>query len=285
MKPPQSARSSPANDLSPIDVHAIAIDVDSVLAPHQIALPPAVVAARTERLRAHLALLVPHVENTPSDARGLFVNRALREARELVAKSLPAEEQFASWVHMRALARVTALLCGHSRQRTTNVKESALPAPYGGEGAVSQWLASSIDTPDFAFEDWQSGRPAVLRCGVRFDAVRMPVQLVHGAAGSTAPEVVGGFLAEMLDGAVICHPGQWYYALVPPGTAEVWRSPWAVVRSIGAWLGVPRPDRTEPSGVSLYWSLPMAEAGTLCSADAVAELLRLGHARLEGAAP
>ncbi|MFJ1580433.1 hypothetical protein [Streptomyces sp. NPDC088182] len=149
---------------------------------------------------------------------------------------------------------------------------------------VERWLASSVPSSDFAFSEWQYGRPAVLRTGVRFDAVRMPVQLVHAATGSTAPEpeVVGGFLAEILDGPVICHPGQWYYALVPPGTAEIWRSEWAVVRSIGAWLGVPHPDCTAPKPVSVYWAVPITEPGALCSAEAVATLLRLGHSRVEG---
>ncbi|MFJ9029114.1 hypothetical protein ACIRQP_11430 [Streptomyces sp. NPDC102274] len=160
------------------------------------------------------------------------------------------------------------------------------PMPIRGrtETAITRWLASTVPTPDIAHQDWQDGRPGVLRCGIRFDAVRMPHELVNAAAGSTAPDKAAGFLAEVLDGPVICHPGQWYYALVPPGTAEVWRSPWACVRGIGGWLGVSRPDRTEPSAVSVYWSVPMAEAGTLCSADAVARLLRLGHARVEDVA-
>lgn len=194
MKPPQSARSSPPHNLSPIDAHALAIDVDAALAPHQDALPAEAVAARTERLRGQLELLMPHVESTPPDARGLIVNRALRDARELVARGVTADDRFAAWVHMRALARVTALLCGHSRKRSTHTEELTLPAPSRAEGAISRWLASSIDTPDIAFEDWQSGRPAVLRTGRAFDAVRMPQTLVHAAARSTVPDVVSGGL-------------------------------------------------------------------------------------------
>ncbi|MFE2747954.1 hypothetical protein ACFXKX_27070 [Streptomyces scopuliridis] len=123
------------------------------------------------------------------------------------------------------------------------------------------------------------------RTGKPYDAVRMPLALVRAAAGSSAPGVVAGVLAEVLYGPVICHPGAWYYALVPPGTCETWRSAEALVRGPGAWLGIPRPDRTEPTSVIPYWAVPVKQAGKLCAPDAVSELLRVGRARLEGVAP
>ncbi|MCL7377499.1 hypothetical protein [Streptomyces sp. 35G-GA-8] len=150
---------------------------------------------------------------------------------------------------------------------------------------VARWLTSSSPTPAAAHEAWQHDRPAMLRTGGPYDAVRMPLVLVHAAAESRAPDVVAGVLAEVLDGPVICHPCHWYYALVPPGTCETWRSAEAVVRGRGGWLGIPRPDRTEPTPVTPYWAVPVEQAGRLCSAAAVAELLRVGRARLEGVAP
>ncbi|WP_326811613.1 hypothetical protein [Streptomyces scopuliridis] len=152
------------------------------------------------------------------------------------------------------------------------------------ENAIARWLTSSSRAPAVAHEAWQGRRPAMLRTGKPYDAVRMPLALVHAAAGSSAPNVVAGVLAEALDGPVICHPGVWYYALVPPGTCETWQAAEAVVRGPGAWLGVPGPDRTEPTPVTPYWAVPVEQAGKLCTAEAVAELLRVGRARLEGAA-
>ncbi|MGW6605777.1 hypothetical protein [Streptomyces sp. NPDC055036] len=159
-----------------------------------------------------------------------------------------------------------------------------MPTPTTIESAIVRWLTSPSPHPTVAHEAWQNGRPAMLRTGNPYDAVRMPRMLVHAAAESSAPDVVAGVLAEVLDGPVICHPGAWYYALVPPGTCETWRSAEAVVRGPGAWLGIPRPDRTEPTPVTPYWAVPVEQAGKLCDPDAVAELLRVGRAFLEGAA-
>ncbi|WP_030752878.1 hypothetical protein [Streptomyces sp. NRRL F-5135] len=85
---------------------------------------------------------------------------------------------------------------------------------------ISRWLADVLSEPDTAWEDWDQGRPAILRTGVRFDAVRMHPDLVHAAVGHTSPEAVAAVLAVALTGPVICHPGVWYYALVPAQTSE-----------------------------------------------------------------
>ncbi|RYJ26494.1 hypothetical protein CU044_3787 [Streptomyces sp. L-9-10] len=150
--------------------------------------------------------------------------------------------------------------------------------------SIARWLTSSSPHPAVAREAWHAARPAMLRTGVPYDAVRMPLALVHAAAESSAPDVVAGVLAEVLDGPVICHPRHWYYALVPPGTCETWRSAEAVVRGRGGWLGIPRPDSTEPTPATPYWAVPVEQAGKLCSAAAVAKLLRVGRNRLEGVA-
>ncbi|MEV8393709.1 MULTISPECIES: hypothetical protein [unclassified Streptomyces] len=150
------------------------------------------------------------------------------------------------------------------------------------ESAIARWLTSSSPDPAVADEAWYQGRPAMLRTGGAYDAVRMPCMLVHAAAESTVPDVVAGVLAKVLGGPVICHPGAWYYALVPPGTCENWCSPTAVVRGPGGWLGIPRPDRTEPAPVTPYWAVPVRRVGKLCVPETVAELLRVGQARLEG---
>ncbi|MFE2033677.1 hypothetical protein ACFXBB_10480 [Streptomyces scopuliridis] len=159
-----------------------------------------------------------------------------------------------------------------------------MSTPTATESAIAWWLTSFSPHSAVAHEAWQDGRPAMLRTGGPYDAVRMPLALVRAAAESSAPDVVAGVLAEVLDGPVVCHPGAWYYALVPAGTCETWRAAEAVVRGRGGWLGIPRPDRTEPTPVTPYWAVPVVRVGQLCAPDAVAELLRGGRARLEGTA-
>jgi hypothetical protein len=149
--------------------------------------------------------------------------------------------------------------------------------------AISRWLTSTTRHPEIAEQDWADGRPAILRTGIIYDAIRMPMELVHAAVWSTVPAVVSGALAEVLDGPVVCHPGQWYYALVQPGTCEVWRDPVSVTRGRGGWLGIPRVDRTEPAPVDPYWSVPVERIDRLCLPAAVAELMRIGRERSEGA--
>nr|WSZ95702.1 hypothetical protein OH820_08535 [Streptomyces sp. NBC_00857] len=155
-------------------------------------------------------------------------------------------------------------------------------APGAEAAAISRWLTSTTRHPDIAEQDWADGRPAILRTGILYDAVRMPMQLVHAAVRSTAPAEVARALAELLDGPVVCHPGAWYYALVPAGTCEIWRSPCAAVRGRGGWLGVPRVDRTEPAPVDPYWAVAVERINRLCSPAAVAELLHVGRERCEG---
>ncbi|WP_274559314.1 hypothetical protein [Streptomyces spiramyceticus] len=132
--------------------------------------------------------------------------------------------------------------------------------------------------------EWDTGAPAMLRVGGLFDAVRIPSEVVRAAARSNDWAVIDGFLGEVLDGPVIHDPHRWFYALVPPRTTEAWRSPFARCLGGGAWLGVPRTDRTTLETSDPYWSVPLKSAGDLCSPHAVSELIDLGHRRLvEGA--
>ncbi|MYV56492.1 hypothetical protein [Streptomyces sp. SID3212] len=151
------------------------------------------------------------------------------------------------------------------------------------EPAVTEWLLSSQDHPRIPLGDWSVGRPALLRGGRAFDAVRMRAELVHAAIGCTAPADVAAALAELLDGPVIADPGSWYYGLVPPRTTETWRSSLAVVLGSGSWIVVPVLTKEGPAGP--YWAVPPAQYGTLCDPQDLAELLRVGDVRLGGVAP
>ncbi|MFC9431085.1 hypothetical protein [Streptomyces sp. NPDC056987] len=141
---------------------------------------------------------------------------------------------------------------------------------------VERWLAKTIQDPESAFRDWEDGRPAVLALGVQFDAVKLPQRLVHAAAGAPERSAVATVLAQ-LGGPVIWSPPGWYLALVPAGAAETWDSPHAAALGHGAYLPVPRLDRTGPEGI--HWTLPIDGARTLCSPAAAAELLHLGRDR------
>ena len=74
---------------------------------------------------------------------------------------------------------------------------SKAPQP---DTAISGWLTSTTRHPEIAEQDWAVGRPAILRTGIIYDAVRMPMELVHAAVQSTVPNEVARALAKALDG-------------------------------------------------------------------------------------
>ncbi|MER5771471.1 hypothetical protein [Streptomyces sp. NPDC001985] len=120
----------------------------------------------------------------------------------------------------------------------------------------------------------------MLPTGRRFDAVRMPGDIVHAAVGAVDHAPVSAGLTQALAGPVICDT-RWYYALVPPQTAETWTCPLAACLTTGAWVTVPRPDRSaEDTGAGLHWCVPMTRPGRLCDPEAVAALLQDGHKRV-----
>ncbi|RDG38696.1 hypothetical protein [Streptomyces corynorhini] len=147
--------------------------------------------------------------------------------------------------------------------------------------AIAGWLSLTAKDPDIPLRDWKERRPAMLPTGRRFDAVKMHPNLVHAALGSTAADGVRAGLAAALDGPVICHPGVWYYALVPPQTTESWKSPHAAVLGRGAWLGVPRTEGVSRRVADPYWATPLESPDRLCVPDAVAVILHAGAVRLE----
>ncbi|MFE3736806.1 hypothetical protein [Streptomyces sp. NPDC059134] len=143
------------------------------------------------------------------------------------------------------------------------------------EAAIAGWLLKAAADPEIAKADWEEGRPAMLPLGGCFDAVKMQPDLVHAATANTAPVQVCDALARLVDGPMVCHPGTWFYALVPAGTTETWKSPDATVLGRGAWLGVPRLDSTRPASLLPYWAVPPKEVRQLCTPE-VADLLRAG---------
>lgn len=150
--------------------------------------------------------------------------------------------------------------------------------------AVSNWLAHAQEEPAQAWREWRARGVAVLPLGRRFDAVRIPEAIVHAALGTAAPREVAEHLARRLMGPVIYDGrtmGGTYYALTQPRAACRWpHADKAAWLGHGTYLGVPRPERTQPPGT--HWVVPPQADGTLCGLVPLAALVFAGwHARAE----
>ncbi len=148
---------------------------------------------------------------------------------------------------------------------------------------VEAWLASDHPFPLTVSPAWDGeARLALIPLGRLFDAVRISVAVAHHAFASNDVPVVARRLARHVrDGPVIHDPaGSRYYALVPPGTAPHWRAPAAQCLGEGTYLGVPRPDLTEPDQGTLcsYWTVPVPRPGKLCQVPDVLTLAMAGGA-------
>ncbi|QQC90164.1 hypothetical protein [Streptomyces alfalfae] len=150
--------------------------------------------------------------------------------------------------------------------------------------AVAEWLAHAQDEPGHAWGEWRARGVAVLPLGARFDAVRIPEAIVHAALGTAAPREVAEYLARRLRGPVI-HDGRTmggvYYALARPRAACRWpHADKAAWLGAGTYLGVPRPERTQPPGT--HWVVPPQADGTLCPLVPLTALVFAGwHASTE----
>ncbi|MEU6918405.1 hypothetical protein [Streptomyces olindensis] len=147
--------------------------------------------------------------------------------------------------------------------------------------SVEGWLASAHPSPDTARSEWGSAaRLALIPLGSLFEAVRLPEQIVHCAAGSDESSVLSERLAQHLGGGPVIHAPAFrrYYALVPPGTAQAWLAPVAECLGEGTYLGVPRADRTERDErrQTSYWMVPMVRPGRLCRPGDVLALVMQG---------
>lgn len=156
------------------------------------------------------------------------------------------------------------------------------------EFAVGTWLlAAALDLRE-ARAAWKTRNGiALLRCGGLFGAVRLSTGLVRAAAATQNTAEVDAFLAEALHGAPVFMDqfAQWYYVLVPVSTGQrrEWRAsrlaPAAEFLGGNTFLGVPRPDATEPEGVRSYWCVSMNGPGALAVPDVVSQLVAVGRFR------
>jgi hypothetical protein len=158
----------------------------------------------------------------------------------------------------------------------------------GDEGprvGVEDWLLKAADDADRARREWDSEGLTLLRCGGEFGVVRINAALVHAAAGTDDLRRVDQYLSRVLLGGPIFMDRncQRYFALVHvhTGRRPEWRLPRndAEVLPSGAFVGVPAVSSTAPDG-RLYWCTQVSRPGFLVTADAVAQLMRIGRDRL-----
>ncbi len=155
--------------------------------------------------------------------------------------------------------------------------QSNWPAVDAG-AAATEWLSQALLVPSRG--EWLRGDPVQVLTGVLFDAVQIPVGVIRSQVGSADRAAVEAFLGQAgIDSAVIAQPPYgWYYALVPPGTAQSWKAPCECF-GISHSIAVPAPHRADPPGV--HWLLtPPDGAASLCDPERVhglASIARVGR--------
>lgn len=146
--------------------------------------------------------------------------------------------------------------------------------------ASGEWLARTKESPEVVQQDWHQQGLALLPCGIRFCAIRLPAPLVHAAVATTDQDEVARALAELLAGPVIRDTtGTQYYALTEVIPPQLWPSAEAApLLGRGSYLGVPAPRCSDPPGS--YWVALPDLPGDLCPLAAVSALVHRGMERL-----
>lgn len=147
---------------------------------------------------------------------------------------------------------------------------------------IAEWLARAADDPHEAHREWDTQGVALLRCGRRFTAVRIPAAIVHAALDTTDPAVIAGALPFDLGGPAIAD-GDRYYALIHGHVGMVWDEG-DDVPCLGqdTYLGVPRLDRLQPPGT--YWAVAPRYDGDVCRPSTVRLFIRRARKKLLTAA-
>ncbi|MET8749552.1 hypothetical protein ABZW32_05635 [Streptomyces sp. NPDC004667] len=145
-----------------------------------------------------------------------------------------------------------------------------------------RWLAGSNPQPQQAEAEWQEHGLALLRLG-RFEAVRIPDDIVHAATESSVSGVADLAVAWALEGAVIHDArGRNHYALVEPGTSERWRIR-AGVECLGPGTHLGVPDTTLVRATPhrpIHWAALPPSGAYFCRTAAIRLLVRVGAARI-----
>lgn len=147
---------------------------------------------------------------------------------------------------------------------------------------IAEWLARAADDPEQARGQWTTQGVALLRCGRRFDAVRIPADLVHAALGTDEAPIIAAALPFDLGGPVILDRSH-YYALIFGHSGMVWDEGDDTPRlGPDTYLGVPRLDRMTPPGA--HWVVPPQFDGDVCRPNTVRLFIARARTKLASAA-
>ncbi|WP_159046318.1 DUF6415 family natural product biosynthesis protein [Streptomyces sp. MMG1121] len=154
---------------------------------------------------------------------------------------------------------------------------------------MENWLLpAAVSDADRVRTEWETQGAAVLRCGTRFCAICVPLDVAEAAAGCTTPDEVDAYLAGALLRAPVIRSqlGQWLFVLCEPDTVKDWKVPGTECLGDGHLLGVPRPDMVGlPGRTTSCWAVPMRELGALGSGKAVSQLVSYGRYRMSDTVP
>lgn len=132
---------------------------------------------------------------------------------------------------------------------------------------IVEWLARAADDPQQAHDQWKTQGVALLRCGRRFAAVRIPADLVHAALGTDEAPAIAASLPFDLGGPVILDRA-YYYALIFGHSGMTWdEGDDTPCLGSDTYLGVPRLDRMAPPGA--HWVIVPRFDGDVCRPSTV----------------
>lgn len=149
--------------------------------------------------------------------------------------------------------------------------------------AVEHWLLMATDDWQRARQEWRQDGVALLRCGDKFCAIRVPLDVAEAAAGCAVPAEVDAYLSGALPGAPVIRSqlGKWLFVLCEASTVTAWTAPGTEYLGDGHQLGVPHPDIVRhPGGTGAYWAVPMSGPGVLGNGATLSRLISHGRRRL-----
>ncbi|MFC1410424.1 hypothetical protein ACEZCY_14275 [Streptacidiphilus sp. N1-12] len=133
--------------------------------------------------------------------------------------------------------------------------------------SAAEWLAETVADPERVLAWWHDDAEhiATLPAGIKFDAIRIPLERAERVMGALA-EARAPHCPLYLD-RINGHA----YVLVAPGTAATWNVPGTYALGTATWLWVPDPASVGGDGISWVW--PPDGSGQLCPAEQLAQAL------------
>ncbi|NUQ95318.1 MAG: hypothetical protein HOY79_01710 [Streptomyces sp.] len=142
---------------------------------------------------------------------------------------------------------------------------------------IAEWLARAADDPQQARREWAKQGVTLLRCGQRFDVVRIPAALMHAAMGET---FTADELHFALGGPVLHNTAEGPYWVFIYGHAGLVWDEGEDTPALGKnhYLGVPSLTRTQPPGP--HWVVPPRYDGDVCRPETVRRFIARARQQL-----